>query len=212
MVDEVVPGQSVDTLRVAGHVGDSDGDDLPLPRGRRDPGGVVEQHAGVGREHRCGHHGGHIPAASRLLDDLGDRGAVSNDQLVDHLFCVGGHTGSVGVGPDTALSRTRWAYRWMVIEVSVLDVVELRRDGQRIEVRPGKTTEVLVRLALEAGVLVRTDRLIEDLWAGEAVGTARNVLQTKVSRLRRDLGDAALVAGSRAGYILQVDPGAVDAL
>ena len=76
----------------------------------------------------------------------------------------------------------------------------------------GKTTEVLIRLALEAGVMVRTERLIEDLWADEAVATARNTLQTKVSRLRRALGDPALVTGTSAGYTLEVDPGAVDAL
>ena len=99
-----------------------------------------------------------------------------------------------------------------MIAVSVLDVVELHRDGERIPVRRGKTTELLVRLSLEAGVMVRTERLIEDLWADEAPGTARNVLQTKVSRLRRALGDAALVTGTRAGYTLQVDPSAVDAL
>src|SRR5687767_11593840 len=99
-----------------------------------------------------------------------------------------------------------------VIAVSVLDVVELHRDGERIPVRRGKTTEVLVRLALEAGAMVRTERLIEDLWADQAVGTARNVLQTKVSRLRRALGDPALVTGTTAGYTLHVDPSAVDAL
>jgi DNA-binding SARP family transcriptional activator len=93
-----------------------------------------------------------------------------------------------------------------VIAVLVLDVVELHRDGERIGVRAGKTTEVLVRLALEAGVMVRTERLIEDLWADEAAGTARNVLQTKVSRLRRALGDSSLVTGSTAGYTLEVDP------
>ena len=60
--------------------------------------------------------------------------------------------------------------------------------------------------------MVRTERLIEDLWADQAVGTARNVLQTKVSRLRRALGDAALVTGTSAGYTLEVDPSAVDAL
>ena len=96
--------------------------------------------------------------------------------------------------------------------MSVLDTVELHRDGERIRVRPGKTAEVLVRLALEAGVMVRTERLIEDLWAEQAPGTARNTLQTKVSRLRRALGDAALVTGSSAGYTLEVDPSAVDAL
>ena len=96
--------------------------------------------------------------------------------------------------------------------MSVLDVVEVHRDGERIPVRAGKTAEVLVHLALEAGVMVRTERLIEDLWADEALGTARNTLQTKVSRLRRALGDAALVTGSSAGYTLNVDAGAVDAL
>ena len=100
----------------------------------------------------------------------------------------------------------------MVIAVSVLDVVELHRDGERIAVRQGKTAEVLVRLALEAGVMVRTERLIEDLWADQAVATARNTLQTKVSRLRRALGDGALVTGTNLGYTLRVDPDAVDAL
>jgi DNA-binding SARP family transcriptional activator len=99
-----------------------------------------------------------------------------------------------------------------VLTVAVLDVVELRRDGVHIPVRPGKTTEVLVRLALDAGVRVRTDQLIEDLWAGHAVTTARNTLQTKVSRLRRALGDASLVTGGSDGYTLHVDPDCVDAL
>jgi predicted ATPase/DNA-binding SARP family transcriptional activator len=99
-----------------------------------------------------------------------------------------------------------------VIAVSVLDRVELHRDGERIPVRAGKTAEVLVRLALEASVMVRTERLIEDLWADEAVGTMRNTLQTKVSRLRRALGDPTLVTGTSAGYTLHVDPSAVDAL
>jgi predicted ATPase/DNA-binding SARP family transcriptional activator len=60
--------------------------------------------------------------------------------------------------------------------------------------------------------MVRTERLIEDLWADDTVGTPRNTLQTKVSRLRRALGDAALVKGSSAGYVLDVDATDVDAL
>ena len=96
--------------------------------------------------------------------------------------------------------------------MSVLGPVEVRRDGVSVPVRPGKTTELLVRLALEAGVLVRTERLIEDLWADEAASITRNPLQTKVSRLRRSLGDRSLVSGTRAGYVLNVEPAAVDAL
>jgi DNA-binding SARP family transcriptional activator len=93
-----------------------------------------------------------------------------------------------------------------VIWVTVLDVVAVHRDGVRVDLRAGKATELLVRLALDAGVLVRTDRLIEDLWEQQARDTARNTLQAKVSRLRRALGDADLVTGSRAGYTLNVDP------
>ena len=99
-----------------------------------------------------------------------------------------------------------------MISVSVLGPVELHRDGVPVPVRPGKTTELLVRLALDAGVMVRTERLIDDLWAAEAVGMDRNPLQLKVSQLRRSLGDGSLLSGTRAGYVLNVEPSSVDAL
>ena len=38
-----------------------------------------------------------------------------------------------------------------VLTVAVLGPVEVRRDGVRLAVPAGKTTEVLVRLALDAG-------------------------------------------------------------
>jgi DNA-binding winged helix-turn-helix (wHTH) protein len=167
---------------------------------------------GTGANSAAAHDGGHVDAGLGPLDDLGDGGVAAHHQLMDHVVGFGGHVSSVDETPDTALTRRPWAYPEVVIVVSVLDVVELHRDGQRIAVRPGKTTEVLIRLALEAGVMVRTERLIDDLWADEAAGTARNVLQTKVSRLRRALGDAALVTGTKTGYTLEVDPSAVDAL
>ena len=46
-----------------------------------------------------------------------------------------------------------------------------------------------MRLALEAGELVRADRLVEDLWAADGVNTRRNTLQSKITMLRRALGD-----------------------
>ena len=99
-----------------------------------------------------------------------------------------------------------------MLTVAVLGPVELRRDAARLAVPAGKTTELLVRLALDAGVLVRSERLIEDLWSEQAVGVARNTLQAKVSNLRRALGDAKLVTGGNAGYTLHIDPAGVDAL
>jgi DNA-binding SARP family transcriptional activator len=55
----------------------------------------------------------------------------------------------------------------------VLGHVEVRRDGVRLPLPSGKSTEVLIRLALAAGTPVRTDRLIDDLWADQPLGVAR---------------------------------------
>jgi predicted ATPase/DNA-binding SARP family transcriptional activator len=96
-----------------------------------------------------------------------------------------------------------------VLTVAVLGAVEARRDGTPVPVPTGKTTELLVRLALEAGTRVRADTLLDDLWSGPV---GRNTLQSKVSQLRRALGDPALVVGSGDGYTLAVDPSRVDAV
>ena len=99
-----------------------------------------------------------------------------------------------------------------MLNVSVLGPVEVRRDGLLLAVPGGKTSELLVRLALEAGLSVRTDRLLEDLWAAAAISTRRNTLQSKVTRLRRALGDPRAIVGGDSGYRLDVEPAAVDAL
>ncbi|MDQ1670405.1 MAG: hypothetical protein QOE40_2466 [Actinomycetota bacterium] len=99
-----------------------------------------------------------------------------------------------------------------MLTLSVLGRLELRSNGEPLSVPAGKTTELLIRLALDAGVPVRVDRLIEDLWGADAIPTQRNTMQSKISRLRRALGDSALVTVGSAGYALEVDPSAVDAL
>ncbi len=91
----------------------------------------------------------------------------------------------------------------------MLGTVEARRDGARLSVPTGKTTELLVRLALDAGSRVRVDALLEDLWP---LSAGRNTLQSKVSQLRRALGDKDLVVGEDDTYRLAVEPGNVDAV
>jgi predicted ATPase/DNA-binding SARP family transcriptional activator len=213
MVNEVVFGQVLDPAGVAFEMGDGDRDELTVPGCGGQRRGPFHQLVAVrGCEHRRSDNGGHVVAGVSPLNDFGDGGGAAYRQLVDDVLGLGGHGGSVGGTSDTGLTQGFGRTLPTVIAVSVLDTVELHRDGERIPVRAGKTAEVLVRLALEAGVMVRTATLIEDLWADDAVGTARNTLQTKVSRLRRALGDAALVTGTAAGYTLHVDPSAVDAL
>jgi predicted ATPase/DNA-binding SARP family transcriptional activator len=95
-----------------------------------------------------------------------------------------------------------------MLTVALLGAVEVRDDGSLLAVPAGRTTELLVRLALARGVRVRTDALLEDLWGGAAA--SRNTLQSKVSQLRRALGSADLVRGIGDGYLLAVEPHQVD--
>jgi predicted ATPase/DNA-binding SARP family transcriptional activator len=97
-----------------------------------------------------------------------------------------------------------------VLSVAVLGPVEVRRDGRLLSVPSGRSTEVLVRLALDAGRPVRVDRIIEDVWHGSTAG--RNTLQSKVSQLRRALGEADAITVADDSYTLRVAPDEVDAL
>ena len=96
-------------------------------------------------------------------------------------------------------------------EIALLGPLEVKRDGISLRVANGKTSELLVRLALDAGVVVTADRLVDDLWAARAVTTDRNTLQAKVAKLRRALRDPQAVVTGDGGYTLSVEPSAVDA-
>ena len=98
-----------------------------------------------------------------------------------------------------------------MLTVAVLGPVEVRRHGELLAVPTGRTTEVLVRLALDAGRPVRAEQVIEDLWS-DAVATGRNTLQSKVSQLRRALGDPGLVTAAGGAYTLHLEPRDVDVL
>src|SRR5206468_4094047 len=54
-----------------------------------------------------------------------------------------------------------------------------------------------------------SDRLIDELWGGEAPETARTALQVHVSQLRKVLGPDVIVTRS-PGYVIRVEPGALD--
>jgi DNA-binding SARP family transcriptional activator len=99
-----------------------------------------------------------------------------------------------------------------VLEISVLGPVEVSRDGRRLPIPGGRTAELLVRLALDAGVRVRAERLVDELWGADAINTRPNTLQSKVARLRRALGDPEAIVSGDGGYALAVAPAAVDAL
>ena len=97
-------------------------------------------------------------------------------------------------------------------EVRLLGPVQVVRAGGEVALGGPRPRAVLALLVLEAGRVVPAGRLIEEAWRGGPPRGAATTLRSYVSRLRGVLApDAALVARG-GGYVLGVDPGAVDAV
>ncbi|MFG3055151.1 BTAD domain-containing putative transcriptional regulator [Kitasatospora sp. NPDC048239] len=87
----------------------------------------------------------------------------------------------------------------------------LDTGGGPVPVGGPRLRALLARLALDAGRAVRAEELAQALWGEEtAPGDRANALQSLVSRLRRVLGDPALLGSEPGGYRLAVEAGAVD--
>src|SRR5689334_18668189 len=95
------------------------------------------------------------------------------------------------------------------MEFRALGPLEVRRDGQSLELRGSKRRVVLALLLLHANEVVRTDRLIEDVWGDSLPENAAAALQNHISRLRKELGADVLVT-KPWGYVLRTDPEAID--
>lgn len=93
----------------------------------------------------------------------------------------------------------------------VLGPVELVRDDTVVDLGPPSVRFILAVLLLEANHVVPLERLIELTWPDEPPRTARRTVQVRVSRLRAALCDAAPLETEGSGYVLRVDPDAVDA-
>jgi predicted ATPase/DNA-binding SARP family transcriptional activator len=88
-------------------------------------------------------------------------------------------------------------------------------DGRLVPVAEAKVRALLADLLVHLGQVVSADRLIEDLWGDELPVHPAGALQSKVSRLRQALenaeaGGGQLVKFRPPGYLLQIDPDAVD--
>ena len=93
----------------------------------------------------------------------------------------------------------------------VLGTVEARRDDVPLLIGGAKQRILLAVLALDRAHLVSADRLVDSIWGENVPATALNTLQVYASNLRRALGaDAAVLRYQRPGYLLDVDPQAVD--
>jgi DNA-binding SARP family transcriptional activator len=90
------------------------------------------------------------------------------------------------------------------VEYDLLGPLEVRSDGRTIAVGHGKQRALLAVLALNAGRVVSTERLIDELWGDEPPATATTALQVYVSRLRKSLGEGAIVTRA-PGYLVEGD-------
>jgi DNA-binding SARP family transcriptional activator/CheY-like chemotaxis protein len=100
----------------------------------------------------------------------------------------------------------------------LLGQVEAWRDGHRLELGGRMQRALLAALLVRCGRVVALDQLIDDLWPDDPPARAAATVQVFVSSLRRVLepgrarGEAARVLVTTApGYLIDVDPDAVDA-
>jgi DNA-binding SARP family transcriptional activator/tetratricopeptide (TPR) repeat protein len=104
------------------------------------------------------------------------------------------------------------------MRVSLLGPVGLAVGGQQVPVGRRTRRLLLALLAADANVDVSLARIVDVLWETDPPPTARNQVQVHVSGLRRLLGAAPGPAGpppiatTRAGYLLNAPPVAVDLL
>jgi DNA-binding SARP family transcriptional activator/DNA-binding beta-propeller fold protein YncE len=96
------------------------------------------------------------------------------------------------------------------LQFKILGPLEVHEDGRVVPVRAGKLAALLAVLLLRRNEVVASDRLVEELWNGDAPATAAKTLQLYVSQLRRLLPAETLVTRA-PGYILRVEPGELDA-
>lgn len=112
------------------------------------------------------------------------------------------------------------------IDVRLLGPPTLHVAGREVDVGGPQQQAVLALLALRPGQQVRTDTIIDALWESEPPPRARTTMQTYISRYRRVLDPATAAPGRTGsptrdrgallrtvadGYVLAVDPLAVDA-
>ncbi|HEY6597000.1 MAG TPA: BTAD domain-containing putative transcriptional regulator [Asanoa sp.] len=99
------------------------------------------------------------------------------------------------------------------MEFRVLGPLEVRSGGRLIDVGGARQRRILAALLLHANRAVSLSRLVEVAWDHDPPATARRQVQNRVAALRRVLTPAGgFIDAHDAGYVLRVDPPALDAV
>src|SRR5919204_4601769 len=107
--------------------------------------------------------------------------------------------------------RPRWYLhrREAGMEFRILGPLEVRGEGgQRLPLPSGRHRALLALLLLHANEVVPTERLIDELWAGQPTENAATALYGYVSQLRKALRDGGRqILHTRApGYLIELEP------
>jgi DNA-binding SARP family transcriptional activator len=95
------------------------------------------------------------------------------------------------------------------MEIRLLGPLEVWVEGRPLDLGGSKRRALLAVLALHANEVVRTERLVDELWGERPPRNATGALHNHVSRLRKELGADAI--GTRPwGYVLRVDESSID--
>jgi DNA-binding SARP family transcriptional activator len=101
-----------------------------------------------------------------------------------------------------------------IMEFRVLGPIEVWSAGRQRDLGPARERCVLAILLLTPRTIVPAETLIDRLWDTRPPAKARESLSAYLARLRASLrqavGDDVQLAGRARGYVLDVDPEAVD--
>ncbi|MEV4994467.1 BTAD domain-containing putative transcriptional regulator [Streptomyces niveus] len=98
------------------------------------------------------------------------------------------------------------------LRVALLGVFQVSRGGAALPVAGARLRSLVVRLALAGGRTVTESALVDAVWGEDPPAGPAHALHSLVSRLRRALGSADVVALLPGGYRLALDADDVDVL
>src|SRR5438105_2393139 len=99
------------------------------------------------------------------------------------------------------------------VQCRVLGPLEIENDDRLLVLRAGRQRALLALLLLRRGEAVSSERIVDELWAGNAPSSAAKILQGYVSQLRASFAEAGferrLLTQGHA-YRLRLEPGELD--
>lgn len=100
------------------------------------------------------------------------------------------------------------------MDVRLLGPVEVWDAGRRVPLNGARPTAILTALVVHLGEVISVDRLVDLVWEEQPPATARALVATHVSGLRRALaaaGAGEVIQTRSPGYLAELPPSGVDA-